>query len=677
MFSRKIGRYQIKEEVGRGGMATVYRAFDPNFNREVAVKVLPPEMKHNLTFLAKFKRELKTIAQLEHPAIVPVYDVGEDDGLSYFVMRYMGGGSLATMMEKGKFSLQDTARIIERIALALDHAHSQGIIHRDIKPDNILFDSQNNPYVSDFGVAKISEAAYSATQDGRIIGTPGYMSPEQAYGQKVDKRSDIYAMGAMIYQMLSGKPAYEYETNAPVATIVKHVNEPVPDILKENPELPVGVDIIIKKSMAKNKDDRYVTAVDLARALNMAAFGEDRILHPSTTIIDRPSLSGYLRRASPIWWISGAVVLFVLIGMFILALRGQLPFLSPASTPTLSLSPVPTSIPPTETSTPVPPTLTPTPGVTQEIPSVPAIPGGADQIAFLSGNQLYFMNVDGSNLIQIRTDNSPKSNLQWITGNRLVYLSRNCAFLVHGDTKQNEQVVCFNSNELLEGFSVSPDGKLAAVSIQRTLNIFPFDLARLKQMDTRFNMVNSRDNCFYNQYPFRDVLWSKNGEQLAARVVDTRVVQSDQIVQVSIDIPNCITVGPTRLDKIPGTRITFENESSKRVTSFDWDGKNRFLLNDDVRNDGFGNLYLYNSETKEASMINPINGECCYRDARWSPDGTYILFVYQRFDRSSIELYYVPLADLKNGQPLTPVNIPDGFFAISREAPQPALRPTP
>ncbi len=654
-------------------MATVYRAFDPNFNREVAVKVLPREMMHNLKFRAQFKRELKTIALLEHPAIVPVHDVGEDDGQSYFVMRYMAGGSLAAMLEKGKFSLQDTARIIERIALALDHAHNQKIIHRDIKPDNILFDTQNNPYISDFGVAKITEAAYTATQDGRIIGTPGYMSPEQANGEKVDSRSDIYGMGAMIYQMLSGKQAYEYDTNAPLPAILKHINEPVPEILKENPELPESVDAVIKKSMAKKKEDRYATAVELARALNLAAFGEDRILHPSTTIIDR-TFPGYLRRASSVWWISGAIILLLFIGMF--AFRGQLPFLSPASTPTLSPSSVPISLLPTETLVPVIPTTSPTLENTQPPPTAQVIPGGADQVALVSGNQIYLMNIDGSGLLQIRTDNSPKSNLQWISGNRLLYTSRNCAFAVNGDTKQNEQVVCFNAKENLEGFRVSPDGKLVAISIQRTLNIFPFDLERLKEMDTRFNLTVSRDNCFYNQYPFREVLWSKDGKQLAARVVDTRVVQSDQIFLVSVDIPNCITVGPTRLDKIPGTRITFEKDSSKRIASFDWDGKKLFLLNDAVRNDGFGNLYLYNSDTRESSKINPIDGQCCYRDARWSPDGTYIMFAYQRFDRSAIELYYVPFADIQNGQPLTPINhLPDGFFSTSRKSPQPALRP--
>src|SRR5687767_4526619 len=168
MYNRRnitetICRYKIISELGRGGMATVYRAHDPSSNREVAIKVLPPEMLHNLVTRARFKRELKLIASLEHPAIVPVYDVGEDNDQPFFVMRYMSGGSLAAMIKRERFSLSDAAVIIERLASALDHAHSKGIIHRDIKPDNVLFDAGNNPYLSDFGVAKFAETSVSAT----------------------------------------------------------------------------------------------------------------------------------------------------------------------------------------------------------------------------------------------------------------------------------------------------------------------------------------------------------------------------------------------------------------------------------------------------------------------------------------------------------------------------------
>ena len=194
MAPKTIGRYEIKDTLGRGGMATVYLAHDPSSKRDVAVKVLPREsLGKEANALERFKKELETIASLEHPAIVPVYDVGEENGQPYFVMRYMAGGSLSILIQEGKFSLQDTARIIERIAVALDHSHSRNIIHRDIKRNNILFDLNDNPYISDFGVAKLTEVAVDANTESRVVGTPGYMSPEQAYDEDVDTRSDVYA----------------------------------------------------------------------------------------------------------------------------------------------------------------------------------------------------------------------------------------------------------------------------------------------------------------------------------------------------------------------------------------------------------------------------------------------------------------------------------------------------
>ncbi|HSG42013.1 MAG TPA: hypothetical protein VLA72_02555, partial [Anaerolineales bacterium] len=237
---------------------------------------------------------------------------------------------------------------------------------------------------------------------------------------------------------------------------------------------------------------------------------------------------------------------------------------------------------------------------------------------------------------------------------------------------------CFDSQtELLEGFTVSPSGDLVAISIQRTLNILPFDVETLKNVTTRFNLLENKQNCFYNQFPFREVLWSKDGTRLAAHVIDTRLVNPDQIFLLNTDLKNCFNVGLSRTDTIPGGRIEFDKESTKRIGSFDWDGKSLFLLNDAIRNDGFGNLYLYNSETREVMKLNPINGECCYRDAHWSPDGTYIMFAYQRLDRRSIELYYIPFSDLQSGGAFTPIQLPSGFFATAREKPQPALRPSP
>lgn len=667
MHPDKIGRYKIKEELGHGEMGTVYRAFDPSFNREVAIKVLPLEMMRNLKILARFRRELKMIALLEHPAIVPVYDVGEENGQPYYVMRYMSGGSLRRWIRNGRLSLQETADIIERVALGLEYAHRKGIVHRDLTPDNILFDNHNNPYLTDFSLAKLIADTFRTNSGNGFIGTPEYISPEQSQSLPVDHRSDIYGLGVIMYEMLTGEKPYQATDS--IGVLVKHVSEPVPEILQINPDLPAEVDAIIKKSMAKSRNDRYESAVDMARALTKAAFGEERTLPTSTTLLGMQQSSRSSRRFSLVT--VGAVLLFALAGIF--AFRNQLPFLSaPVATSTVAQVPAPITM----TVTPEPtvmPTVTAT--LVQKTPTAIPPPGNADRVALLSGNDIYMMNSDGSDLTLIRTDSSPKSNLHWIAGGRLIYMSRNCAYLLDSATNLSRQIVCFNSNEELEGFRVSSDGQFVAISIQRTLNILPFDTEVLRSVTSRFSLIALRQNCFYNQFPFRDVRWSDDNTQLAAQVIDTRLVSSDQIFLLNVDIPSCATTGLVRWDRIPGSHIDFEKESTKRITSYDWDGQHQFLLNDNIRSDGFGNLYFYNSQSKESLKLNPIQGECCYRDARWSPDGNYLFFVYQKSDDTAIELYYVSLADVQSGQTFTPIDLPAGFFFTPREKPQPALRP--
>ena len=667
MSPDKVGRYKIKSELGRGGMATVYRAYDPSFDREVAVKVLPREMVHNLVFRVRFKRELKMIASLEHPAIVPVYDVGEEpDGRQYFVMRYMGGDSLSDWIKRGALSLQDTAILIERLASALDYAHQKGIVHRDIKPDNVLFDDTNHPYLTDFGIAKLTESAISATGGG-TMGTPAYVSPEQAQGANVDSRADIYGMGVMIYEMLTGRKPYDAES--PMSVAVRHITEPIPDILQANPELPIEVDAIIRTAMAKDREDRYPNAIELSRALNRAAFGEDRTTAASASMFNARQNTVTQSRRRVGFIVAGMILLVVLAGAF--ALSRQLPVASAVDLTRTAATPVPAIA--TQTSAPESTATEATAIPTDEVSTPEPPPGNADKIAFVAGNGIYVMNVDGSDLIQIRTENSAKSNLHWMFDGRLVYVSRNCANAIDIETRSSEELVCFDANETLEDFRVSPDGKWVAISIQRTLNILPFDVELLKDVDTRFGLTILRENCFYNQYSFRDLLWSKSGAQLAARVVDTERVSSDQIFLLNVDLPNCDTIGPVRIDRIPGSHFDFDSASTKRITSFDWNGDNLFLLNDAIRNDGFGDLYIYDTKTRQGGKINPINGLCCYRDARWSPDGMYILFVFQKFDSDMIEFYYVKYSDIQQGKTLTPMALP-GEFLTQRDKPQPAIR---
>lgn len=269
MDTQTFGRYEIKKQLGKGGMATVYLAHDPNFGRDVALKVLPRQFLHDEQFRGRFEREAKTIAALEHKAIVPVYDFGEHDGQPYLVMRYMLGGALDGLIkEQGALSPAEAAKIITRIASALDAAHQKGIVHRDLKPGNVLFDGEGDAYLSDFGIVKLSEATANLTGNA-IVGTPAYMSPEQVHGKHdIDGRSDIYTLAVMLYEMLTG--AVPYPAKTPTQQMMAHVLEPVPEVTTARRDLSPLYNEVVHKGMAKEPAGRYQTAGELAGAFNTA-----------------------------------------------------------------------------------------------------------------------------------------------------------------------------------------------------------------------------------------------------------------------------------------------------------------------------------------------------------------------------------------------------------------------
>ncbi|MCA9900151.1 MAG: protein kinase [Ardenticatenaceae bacterium] len=251
-------------------MSTVYLAHDPRFERDVAIKLLPLELLHQPTFRRRFEREAKVVASLDHPAIVPVYDFGEEEGQPFLVMRFMTGGSLGERLKQGAISIAESARIMAKLAPALDEVHLHGVIHRDLKPSNILFDQRNEPYISDFGTAKLKHAHTKLTDTGGAVGTPAYMSPEQIQGDaELDGRSDVYTLGVILFEMLTGN--HPYQTNTPIAVAVKHMFEPVPNLQEMEPNLPTACQEVIVQAMAKQKEYRYRTAVEFASALEKVA----------------------------------------------------------------------------------------------------------------------------------------------------------------------------------------------------------------------------------------------------------------------------------------------------------------------------------------------------------------------------------------------------------------------
>ncbi|MEK6256595.1 MAG: serine/threonine protein kinase, partial [Chloroflexota bacterium] len=270
---KNVGRYKIEEEIGKGGMAKVYTAYDPNVKRNVALKLMSTHLTDDEEFRARFRREAEAVAALEHVGIVPIYDFGEDDDQLYIVMRLMGGGTLKDKINAGPLSIEEAAKTLRRIALALDKAHENGIIHRDLKPGNILYDQDEEGYIADFGVAHLAKSGEELTGTGALIGTPAYMSPEQVRGanDEVDGRSDIYSLGVILFEMLSGSVPYNSDT--PMGTALMHLLEPVPRVLDSNPNLPPTIEEIIDTAMAKEKEDRYDKAKDMADALDEVIAG--------------------------------------------------------------------------------------------------------------------------------------------------------------------------------------------------------------------------------------------------------------------------------------------------------------------------------------------------------------------------------------------------------------------
>ena len=268
-----IGRYRIERRIGHGGMAFIYQAFDPAMKRAVAIKLLPRQLLEDQDFATRFQREVETLAALEHPAIVPIYDYGEYDGQPYYVMRFMRGGSLVERLRQGILPVPETAAVIRRIAPALEAAHRKSIVHRDIKPGNILFDADGRAFLSDFGIVKTAGGG-GETVGGAVMGTPSYMSPELARGDAdIDGRSDIYGLGVLLFRAWAG--VTPFTANTPMGIAMKHVTERVPDILTFQPDLPAACGRLIEVAMAKARTERFYSAMELSKALDRIEDGVD------------------------------------------------------------------------------------------------------------------------------------------------------------------------------------------------------------------------------------------------------------------------------------------------------------------------------------------------------------------------------------------------------------------
>ena len=413
LVGTRLGKYEIQAEIGRGGMGAVYKGYDQALDRYVAVKVLAPHLVWEKEFVERFLREARAAARLKHPGIVTIYDVGQEGGWYYFVMEYLEGQTLSEVVrQRGPLPPDEVLSILRPLAGALDYAHHRGLVHRDIKPGNVIVDPAGQVTLMDFGIARAAQET-RLTATGALVGTPEYMSPEQARGLTVDARSDQYSLAVVAYEMLSGQVPFQAEST--LALMYKVVHEPLPPIRQVRPGLPAGVEGVLAKALAKEPGDRYATVSSFVEALGQALAGRavegvpaqpkkaappveapTMIRTPEVTAVPTPAVAptptpapvavpvakpAPARRRVPVWtWALGGLAVLALVVGVVMAGRsvggGSTPTPTIAETATAIVAPVdveetatpsPTPSPAamaTRTPTPTPtktPTRTPTP----------------------------------------------------------------------------------------------------------------------------------------------------------------------------------------------------------------------------------------------------------------------------------------------------------------------------
>ncbi len=264
-----VGPYRILEQLGQGGMATVYKAYHAALDRYVALKVLHPAFLEDPNFQARFRREARVVAKLDHPNIVPIYDFAEHENRPYLVMKFIEGETLKARLSRGSLSLAEVVRIIEAVGAALAYAHTRGVLHRDVKPSNVLLARDGGIYLADFGLARIAQAGESTLTSDMIMGTPQYISPEQAMGKKdLDEGTDIYSFGVMLYELIVGQVPFTADT--PFSIIHDHIYSPLPLPRSINPNVPEPVERVLLKALAKNRDDRFPDIPSMVKAFKEA-----------------------------------------------------------------------------------------------------------------------------------------------------------------------------------------------------------------------------------------------------------------------------------------------------------------------------------------------------------------------------------------------------------------------
>ncbi len=687
----KLGRYQLREIIGQGGMSTVYRGYDPLMEREVAVKVLIPILARDPVFRSRFLGEIKVVSQLEHPAIVPIYDAGEEEGHLYLVMRLMEG-DLRKRLAQGPLPIHEALAVLKRVGSALDAAHKAGIIHRDVKPSNVLFDRYGAAYLTDFGIARL--AAMSETLTGaQLMGTPTYMSPEQIEGRKdIDARADEYGLAVLFYHMLAGQPPFQAET--PSRVMFLHLTEPPPPIRRFRPDLPAELEAVLERALAKRPEDRYPSVAEFVQAVEQVLTAQPTptgleqempTLHPGgaearpetpsppgtpQTPTPQPPPSAGRRRFWGCLWLFVALAMVAVLGWLFVGGRipgVTLPWAMEPVAPTLSaaLSPgaAATATPPptatetavlaaasaTPTSSPTPsptpspqPTATPTPTATPSPTPRPHLSGGpdiggADRVAFFWQNRgLWSMATDGSDLRKHIEVSGHPGSLTWLDARRLLYATGNCAYTLDTLTDETQPLLCLDKAPVQQ-FLLSPDGKWVALLADGTLYLFPYQPETWPNKPISVeDLVQLTQACRYRPQEVTLVQWglpSTDNYTLVARV---RVTWSgkpgDRLMQITFaQCPE--RVAQARLFPLAPEAIP-DFLKLPYILDFTTNGTYTLAITPLVRPEDWGHLYgILNQRT---TRLNPVEERCCYRIPRMTVDGQGVFMVYGPADEPPV-----------------------------------------
>ncbi len=433
LIGKSLGRYHLLEKIGEGGMAVVYKALDTTLERHVAIKVILPYRNLSEKFLARFKREARALAKLSHPNILKVFDYGEYENQPFLAMEYIPGGTLKDTLTGKPMPWQKAAQTLIPVARALEAAHAQGVIHRDVKPANILMTNGGDPMLSDFGVAKIiegDEETRDLTGSGVGIGTPDYMAPEQGVG-KTDERSDIYALGTVFYQMITGRLPFKADT--PMAVMLKKSTDPLPRPTQFVPDLPPAVENVLLKALARDPNNRFKTMKEFAASLERLNSKTDMLetfIEPPTdgsmVVDDEGGIKPAPKKTGVLKWIATGSALMLCFGALIVGafLLGRI---INDGGPTED-SAQPADLPSDPTEPPLsPPTFDqPSDSSSSPEPTPKSAPSNGKWIAFnsrMGGNSdIYIVDVNGNNLTQLTTSSAHDLYPSWSPdGTQLVY----------------------------------------------------------------------------------------------------------------------------------------------------------------------------------------------------------------------------------------------------------------